>query len=147
MIRYALACGNGHAFESWFPSSGSYDEQAARGLVSCPHCGSTLIEKQVMAPSLGRSVAVAEEAPAPTPAPVLTEPERRMRAMLRAVREHVEATAEHVGPRFPEEARKIHYGETDSRAIYGEASPDEARALIDEGIAVAALPPMPDDRN
>ena len=78
---------------------------------------------------------------------MVAEPERRMRAMLRAMREHVTANAEHVGARFPEEARKIHYGEAEGRSIYGQASPDEARALIDEGIDVAPLPTMPDDRN
>lgn len=146
MIRYALACEEGHAFESWFASSGSYDEQVARGLVTCPHCGSGLVVKRPMAPSLGRSGEPA--ASAETPAlPVADDPQRRMRSLLRAVRQQIEANAEHVGPRFPEEARKIHYRETESRAIYGEASPSEARALVDEGIAVAPLPPAPDERN
>lgn len=147
MIRYALACAHGHAFESWFPSSASYDEQAARGLVACPHCDSTRIAKRLMAPSLGRSGPAAEE-PAPAAAvPAAQEPERRMRALMRAVREQIVAKAEHVGPRFPEEARRIHFGEVESRAIYGEVTLEEARALVDEGIAVAALPPAPDDWN
>ena len=78
---------------------------------------------------------------------MVAEPERQLRAMLRALREHVVANAEHVGARFPEEARRIHYGETEGRSIYGEATPAEARALIDEGIEVAAIPVLPDDRN
>ena len=156
MIRYSLVCEAGHGFESWFPSSDSFDEQAARGLVTCPVCDSARVAKGLMAPSLARTdrarpEADRETAPAvsaPPPAmPATTEPERRIRAMLRTLREQVVASAEHVGTRFPEEARKIHYGETEERAIYGQASPDEARALLDEGIAVAPLPPMPDDRN
>lgn len=155
MIRYSLVCDAGHGFESWFPSSDSFDEQAARGLVTCPVCDSSHVAKGLMAPSLARtdrappaeckdasSVAVA-----PVILPMIAEPERRVREMLRALREQVVASAEHVGTRFPEEARKIHYGETEERAIYGQASPEEARALIDEGIDVAPLPPMPDDRN
>ncbi|GJE58694.1 DUF1178 family protein [Methylobacterium trifolii] len=153
MIRYALVCEAGHGFESWFPSSASYDAQAERGLVTCPVCDSAKVEKGLMAPALartdrGRALAQALPAPAPDPVlPMIAEPEQRMRAMLRAVRERVVATSEHVGARFPEEARKIHYGEAEERSIYGQASPDEARALIDEGIEVAALPIMPDDRN
>ncbi|MGU3540183.1 DUF1178 family protein [Methylobacterium sp. A54F] len=149
MIRYTLACEDGHRFESWFPSSDSYDAQAAGGLVSCPVCGSSRVAKEMMAPRVSRSER-AEAVPVPAeaaPVPGTSEPERRLRALLRAVREQVTSTAEHVGPRFPEEARKIHYGETEERAIYGEASPGEARALIEEGIAVAPLPVMPDDRN
>lgn len=157
MIRYSLVCEAGHGFESWFPSSKSYDEQAARGLVTCPVCDSSEVGKGLMAPNLARTdraraSAPSDTAPVPVPVPdmplpMIAEPERRLRAMLRAVREQVVASAEHVGARFPEEARRIHYGEADERAIYGQASPQEARALIDEGIDVAPLPPMPDDRN
>ena len=155
MIRYSLVCEAGHGFESWFPSSESYDSQAARGLVTCPVCGTAAVSKALMAPALSRTDRVAMPMPAvpavvsPSEAPVtmIAEPERRMRAMLRAMREHVMVNAEHVGARFPEEARKIHYGEAEGRSIYGQASPDEARALIDEGIDVAPLPTMPDDRN
>lgn len=156
MIRYNLACDAGHGFESWFPSSASYDEQAERGFVTCPICGSPKVAKGMMAPAIARGsrapVASETEAapsvpPDPEPLPMIAEPERQLRAMLRAVRDHVVKTADHVGPRFPEEARRMHYGETPPRPIYGEASPDEARALVDEGIDVAPLPTMPDDRN
>lgn len=147
MIRYALACEAGHTFESWFPSSDSYDEQVARGLVTCPVCESAKVSKTVMAPRLARTDK-AEPAPAAAqPVPMIAEPARQMRALLRAVREHVMANSEHVGERFPEEARKIHYGESEERSIYGQASPDEARALVEEGIEVAPLPVLPDDRN
>ncbi|TNC13343.1 DUF1178 family protein [Methylobacterium terricola] len=160
MIRYALSCDSGHSFESWFPSSASYDEQARAGLVTCPFCDSPKVAKQIMAPSLGRaaSLPAAAEAPAlPAPsAPALAadgplslvaEPERQLRAMIRALHEHVARTADHVGQDFAAEARRMHYGETEQRAIYGEASLTEARSLLDEGIAVQPLPSLPDDRN
>ncbi|QGY02262.1 DUF1178 family protein [Methylobacterium mesophilicum SR1.6/6] len=151
MIRYSLVCEAGHGFESWFPSSDSYDAQVARGLVACPVCDTAKVGKALMAPSVARTDGERQPAhpPAQAAAPVtlVAEPERQVRAMLRALREHLVANSEHVGARFPEEARKIHYGEAEGRAIYGDASPAEARALIDEGIDVAALPLLPDDRN
>lgn len=148
MIRYTLCCEHGHDFESWFRSSADYDEQAKTGLVACPFCDSTRVGKALMTPALGRPAREAADASKTEPAlPMIAEPERRVRAMLRALREHVTSTAEHVGPGFAQEARAIHYGEKPHRSIYGEASPDEARALIDEGIEVAPLPPAPDDRN
>ena len=157
MIRYTLACDDGHAFESWFPSSADYDDQAASGLVACPICDSTKVAKALMAPALGRGLRVAEPAAVPVPAsskpgpdvpvPMMTEPEQRLRAMFRAMREHVVRTADHVGPRFAKEARAMHEGEIPHRSIYGEASPDEARALLEDGVDVCPLPPTPDDRN
>ena len=164
MIQYALACEAGHAFESWFPSSGSYDEQAARGLVTCPVCDSARVAKRIMAPAVARrdrpramppALPVPAESPAahapapapPTPVALLSEPERALRAMLKAVREHVVSTADHVGERFPEEARRMHYGEIEHRSIYGAASADEVRDLLDEGVEIHPLPPAPDDRN
>ncbi|TGE01794.1 DUF1178 family protein [Methylobacterium nonmethylotrophicum] len=154
MIRYALSCDSGHSFESWFPSSDSYDEQVRAGLVTCPFCDSAKVAKQIMAPSLGRTATLAApvEAPAsppPAEAPVslVSEPERHLRAMLRALHEHVARTADHVGENFATEARRMHYGEIEHRAIYGEASLTEARSLLEEGIAVQPLPVLPDDRN
>jgi hypothetical protein len=158
MIRYALACDNGHDFESWFPSSASYDAQAERGLVECPICGSAKVGKQLMTPSLGRkgsSKAQPEPhtepppsaASAPAPMALLSEREQAVRAMLKAVREHVTRTADYVGDGFAAEARKMHYGEIDHRSIYGEANPAEAKALIEEGIEVHPIPILPDDRN
>lgn len=149
MIRYSLVCEAGHGFESWFPSSDSYDAQVARGLVTCPVCGGAKVEKALMLPNVART----DRSPAPqsgqaaVPVTLVAEPERQARALLRALREHLVANSEHVGARFPEEARKIHYGEAEGRSIYGEASPAEVRALVEEGIDVAAIPVLPDDRN
>ena len=126
MIRYALACDQAHTFESWFPSATAYEAQAERGLVSCPACGSPRVEKQVMAPSIARrdragprpvGLPAAPTTEAPQPLARLSEPERQLRALVAAVREHVTRTAENVGERFADEARKIHYGEADERSI------------------------------
>ena len=154
MIKYALACDQAHEFESWFPSSEAYESQRKRGFVTCPICDSPKVEKQIMAPRVARTdkarPAPTPEAPTPEPAQpvaVLSEKEREIRAMLRAIREHVTKTAENVGDRFADEARKMHYGETEHRSIYGQANPVEARELWDEGIEVHPLPLLPDDRN
>lgn len=157
MIRFTLACDSGHRFESWFPSNAAYDEQAARGLVACPFCDSLKVAKAPMAPAVARTDRGRAEAPAAqlhvpagadqVPTPMIAEPERQLRALLRAVREHVVASAEHVGDRFADEARAIHYGDAEGRPIYGEASAQEARALVEEGIEVMPLPPAPDDRH
>ncbi|MCJ2127029.1 DUF1178 family protein [Methylobacterium sp. J-077] len=151
MIRYSLVCEAAHGFDSWFPSSESYDAQAVRGLVTCPICDSAQVTKALMAPSVARTDRGQLPAPVAAPPeavlPMIAEPERQVRAMLRALREQVVANSEHVGASFAEEARKIHYGEAEGRSIYGEASPAEARALIEEGIDVAPIPVMPDDRN
>jgi hypothetical protein len=157
MIKYALACDRAHEFESWFPSSDAYETQVKRGLVTCPVCNSGKVAKQIMAPSLGRKDQAARDqarkdtppaaAAEPQPVVVLSEKEREMRAMLKAFREQVAKTAENVGDRFADEARKMHYGEAEGRSIYGAANLDEARALIEEGIEVLPLPLGPDDRN
>lgn len=159
MIRYALACDNGHEFESWFPSGSAYDAQVERGLVACPICASARVEKRLMAPSISTSrPAKAEVVPikdaaapaipdAPQPVALLSEREQAVRAMLRAMREHVAKTADYVGPGFADEARRMHYGEAEHRSIYGEANAADAKALLDEGIEVHALPMAPDDRN
>jgi len=161
MIRYSLRCERGHAFESWFQSSTAYESQEKRKLVSCPSCGSVKVERAIMAPQIvskkGREKS-AEAAPAPAttttevtaPAastPLLMAQERELRAKLKELREHIVKTADNVGERFPNEARKMHYGDIEHRPIYGEASPEEARALIDEGVEVTPLPVLPDDRN
>ena len=162
MIRYSLRCERDHAFESWFQDSSAYDAQVKRKLVICPVCNSVTIEKAIMAPRIvgkkGRERA--EPAPAaPTPAPVeapaaaagstplLMAQERELRAKLKELRDHIVKNADNVGERFPNEARKMHYGDIEHRPIYGEASPDEARSLIEEGVEVSPLPVLPDDRN
>ena len=167
MIRYALNCEQGHVFESWFANSAAYDQQAKRALVICPVCGSAKVEKAVMAPRLARADVTAPQPPVlpsnPAPAPAqqtLTAPvaaktpvamvsaaERELRQTLKELRDHVTKNASYVGQRFPEEARKIHYGEAEHRSIYGEASPEEARELHEEGIEFHPLPILPDDKN
>jgi hypothetical protein len=154
MIKYDLRCEQGHAFESWFQSSSAYDSQRKRKLIACPSCGSSTIEKAIMAPRLsgtrkrGRIEAPSEVTPAETQAPslVMTQ-ELELRAKLKELRDHVVKNADNVGERFPNEARKMHYGDIEHRPIYGEASADEAKSLIDEGIEVMPLPTLPEDRN
>jgi hypothetical protein len=159
MIRYTLGCERGHEFESWFQNSAAFDKQKKRGLVTCPACGSDKIEKTIMAPRLARSDIVdptppspppagpAQAAPAKTPVAIMSPHERELRQKLKELRDHVTKNANYVGPRFSEEARKIHYGETEHRSIYGEASPDEAKALHEEGIEFLPLPVLPDEQN
>jgi hypothetical protein len=158
MIRYNLRCDHGHAFESWFQSSSAYETQEKRKLVNCPICGSAKVERAIMAPQIvskkGRDIEAPAPAAAPgtdvtTPAstPLMMAQERELRAKLRELRDHIVKNADNVGERFPNEARKMHYGDIEHRPIYGEASPEEARALIDEGVEVAPLPVLPDDRN
>jgi hypothetical protein len=156
MIRYALNCEKGHGFESWFQNSAAYDKQVKRTLVTCPICGSAKIEKAIMAPRLGHAE-MAETprmppkpmlpAPADAPVAVMSPPERELRKKLKELRDHITKNADYVGPRFPEQARKIHYGEIEHRSIYGEASPDEAKELNEEGIAFHPLPILPDEFN
>jgi hypothetical protein len=156
MIRYSLRCDRDHAFESWFQSSAAYDSQVRRKLVTCPACGSAKVEKAIMAPRIigkkGREKAA--PAPAAETAPAVNEStslmmaqERELRAKLKELRDHIVKNADNVGERFPNEARKMHYGDIEHRPIYGEASPEEARSLVDEGIEVSPLPVLPEDRN
>jgi hypothetical protein len=158
MIRYSLRCERDHAFESWFQDSSAYDAQVKRKLVSCPVCASVKVEKAIMAPRVvgkkGRERAAepAQAAPAPAEAPAASTPlmmaqERELRAKLKQLRDHIVRNADNVGERFPNEARKMHYGDIEHRPIYGEASAEEARTLIDEGIEVSPLPVLPEDRN
>lgn len=155
MIKYDLRCEQGHAFESWFQSSTAYDSQRKRKLISCPSCGSMKIEKAIMAPRLagtkkrGRVEAPSEAASveAPTPSSLVMTQELELRAKLKELRDHVMKNADNVGERFPNEARKMHYGDIEHRPIYGEASADEAKSLIEEGIEVMPLPVLPEDRN
>jgi hypothetical protein len=158
VIQYALVCHKGHEFESWFQTSAAYDKQAKRGLVSCPLCGSAKVEKAIMAPRLARKdkstsiVAPAEEsAPAPTQAPtpvaMISPQEKEFRAKLKELRDHLTANADNVGKKFPEEARKMHYGEIEHRSIFGEATPQDAKELHEEGIEFHPLPVLPDERN
>jgi hypothetical protein len=150
MIRYDLVCDRGHAFDGWFRDSTAYDEQAEQKLVACSQCGSTEVQKQLMTPGLpAKSNRKVEKAEAPRKmlAGTIDPRAAMMMNMMRELRKEVEKNAEHVGDKFAEEARKIHYGEAEKRGIYGEASGEDAKALIEEGIEVHPLPWLPDDAN
>ena len=140
MITYQLRCSSGHEFEAWFRNSAGYDEQHASGDINCPMCGDQEISKALMAPAVGkkgnsRSSTSYEQRAAEVAREVLDAVEK--------VREHVEENCDYVGKEFAEEARKIHYGETEQRGIYGEATDDDNRELLDEGIEIFRLPTAP----
>jgi hypothetical protein len=152
VIRYALICEAGHGFESWFRSSDDYDRQRKRGLVACPACGSTSVNKQIMKPSVARTDKAPARAPAaapeaPAPVSVMSPQEQELRQKLKELREQVVKNADYVGDQFPELARQMHYDEIEHRSIYGEAKPDEVKSLIEEGVEVHPLPVLPEDRN
>jgi hypothetical protein len=135
VIVFSLRCEKGHEFEGWFASGAAYDEQAASGKLLCPLCNSRRIEKAIMAPAVAgarKSTLNADEV-------------RKMRKFVSGMRKYVLENAEDVGKAFPEEARKIHYGEAEKRQIYGETTLEEAADLIEEGIDVAPLPPDLDE--
>jgi hypothetical protein len=139
MIRYALVCDHAHPFEAWFGSSDAYDDQAARGLVECPFCGSHAVSKQIMAP------AVAGTKKRGADPDMAAKVQTMMMQAAREVRSHVEANFDYVGDAFAREARDIHEGRSEKREIYGEATPAEVRALKEDGVPCAALPPAPVD--
>jgi hypothetical protein len=138
MIRYALSCDHDHGFEAWFASSSDYDDQAARGLVECPFCGSTGVRKQVMAPAVAGTKKAA-------PAPDMAKMQAMMMQAARQVRDHVEQNFDYVGDAFAREARDIHEGRSEKREIYGEATPADIKKLKDDGVPCAALPSLPPD--
>ncbi|OCW58310.1 DUF1178 family protein [Hoeflea olei] len=140
MIRFSLQCDKDHGFEGWFASNADFEAQNRRGLVECPLCGSHTVEKALMAPA----VVAKQEAPATRPLamdPHQREVMQKLREMVKAIRQN----AEDVGERFAEEARKIHLGEAEARGIIGQASSEEARSLIEDGIEIAPLPEFPED--
>lgn len=157
MIRYSLRCINEHRFESWFRSAGAFDSLRSAGHLTCPECGASDVEKALMAPRLH----AAREPQAPVPAPSeraetpaagppalaqggrLAAPASEREAAIAELRRRIEAHSEYVGLGFAAESRRIHSGEADARPIYGEARPDEARALIEEGVPVVPLPFLP----
>jgi hypothetical protein len=151
MIRYQLKCEKRHEFDAWFASSAAFDRQRKRGLVACPRCGTVNVEKALMAPSIprkGKRKSTERQSP-----PAATAETHRVAAhgelaqAMRKLRAELEAKSEYVGPRFPEEARKIHYEETPARGIHGEASREEAHALREEGIEFFPIPILPEDQN
>ncbi len=151
MIHYQLRCGGDHAFDGWFRNSAAFDAQAAAGLLSCPVCGGSDVRRALMAPVIGKQhappVPVAVPAPVPAPEPTAMAASGSlpdgMRAMLQRMRAEVEKRCDYVGPNFAEEARRIHNGGTETRGIYGEATPEEAERLADDGIEVARIPWVP----
>ena len=141
MIRFSLRCDSDHEFDGWFRNGEDFDRQRKRGLVSCPVCQSARVDKALMAPavSTGRRqdrIALA-----------MGEEQKKALARLKALAEEARANADYVGDRFAEEARRIHFGETEARGIYGEATPEEARGLIEDGVEFVPLPVFPEDRN
>jgi hypothetical protein len=138
MIVFDLRCEKAHVFEAWFPDSAAFERQRKKGQVTCPVCGATKVEKALMAPNIasGREKEAARE----------SQQAATMMQELVKLRRHVESNAEYVGPKFADEALKIHYGETEKRGIYGEATKDEAKTLREEGVEVAEIPwvPLPD---
>jgi hypothetical protein len=169
MIRYRLKCEKRHEFEAWFANSAAFDRQAKRGQIACPRCGTAKVHKSLMAPNIVKGVKrartekgagkaaeqIVAEPPAagPQPAPPPPAETHRLAAhgelakAMRKLRTEIEAKSEYVGPRFSEEARKIHYEEAPARGIYGEATREEAQALSEEGIEFFPLPSLPEDHN
>ena len=166
MIKYALLCESGHQFESWFSDSESFDTQVKRGFVECPLCQSKQVTKALMAPAVSTSrkreamQAAMQQGPVPTPVPVpapvaespapmalLDERQQQMRAMIRELHQKLTESSVDVGDKFPEEARRMHDGEAPQRSIRGQATLEEAKALVEEGIPVLPIPTLPDDRN
>ncbi len=141
MIRFSLVCERDHAFEGWFRNNDDFDTQKKRGLVGCPNCGSARVEKALMAPavSTGRKrekIALA-----------MNEAQKKAMAEMKALTEKIRENADYVGDKFAEEARKIHFGETEARGIYGEATLDEAKGLAEDGVGFMPIPTFPDDHN
>jgi hypothetical protein len=148
MIKYSLSCEKAHSFESWFPNSDSYDVQARRGLIACPECGSARVSKAIMAPAIvgGEKRQPRQEGPA-APVALLDERQQRLREVARQLRQEIMANSDDVGMKFPEEARAIHEGEAPARSIRGQATAEEARALIEDGVGVLPLPFLPEEFN
>jgi hypothetical protein len=155
MIKFSLHCHKGHTFDSWFNSSAVFDKMAKRGQLDCPDCGSHKVTKALMAPNVAagkgkraRSSSAAPEGPVASPDDQQRMVmQRELMGAMRKLRAEVEAKAEYVGPKFAEEARKIHFDETPARGIYGEASADDVKSLLDDGVECYPLPVLPEDRN
>ena len=147
MIAYQLVCAKGHGFEGWFSNSAGFDAQEAQGALACPICGDTDVKKAVMSPSVKASATKAKGKTEVTAPPPNAPDPQKVRQFMAGYRKFIEENADYVGPKFPEEARKIHYGEAEERHIYGESTLKEARELIEEGIEVAPMPPDPGELN
>ena len=141
MIRFSLACDHDHQFDGWFRNNQDFETQKKRGLVSCPACNSPKVEKALMAPSV--QTARKREKVALT----VSAEQKKLMGKLKEMTEKLKENADYVGDKFAEEARKIHFGETDPRGIYGEASHAEVKDLLEEGVEIMPLPAIPDDSN
>lgn len=142
MIRFNLVCDAHHEFEAWFSGSSDFDDQSERGLICCPLCGSEQVEKALMTPT----VSTARKKDASTRLAMNKAQSEALNQLRKAVKT-IRETSEDVGDKFPEEARKIHYGESEERGIIGQAKPDEVKALVDEGVGIAPLPDLPEEKN
>lgn len=152
MILYKLSCDADHRFESWFRDSAGYDDQMTRGLLTCPVCRSPHVVKTIMAPAVvgGRGQGVSTEPRETNPSPgvsLLDEKRKEMRAFLKGVRDKILSEGHNVGARFPDQARRMHDGEIPRRPIHGEATPNEARGLLDDGIMILPIPILPEELN
>ncbi len=141
MIRFSLACQHEHSFDGWFRNSEDFETQQKRGLIACPECGSAKVQKALMAPSVSTGRKREHMALA------MGEEQKKAMAQLKALSEKMRENADYVGDKFAEEARKIHFGETDARGIYGEATPDEVKGLAEDGVEFMPIPVFPEDRN
>jgi hypothetical protein len=147
MIKYALGCAEGHGFESWFPDSAAYEKQRKRGFVACPECGSTEVDKAIMAPAVVSGGGRAAAADEPGTVALADDVRRRAREFMLRMRKEIEANTDDVGSKFPQVARAIHLGEEPERAIRGRASFAEARSLIEDGVSVMPMPLLEDELN
>ncbi len=143
MIRYSLTCSQGHSFDSWFKSADAFEALEARGLLSCSACGSHDVKKAMMAPRVSKPATEV----APVEAPALSQPATPMEEAIQALKKHLDEHSTYVGGNFAKEARAIHLGDAPDRMIHGEAKPEEAKALIEDGISVAPLPFLPKSRS
>jgi hypothetical protein len=141
VIRFSLICDHDHEFEAWFRNNDDFDKQKKRGFVDCPSCGSTKVGKALMAPAVSTGRKKEKIALA------MNEMQKKAMAEMKALSEKIRENADYVGDKFAEEARKIHFGETEARGIYGEATLDEAKSLAEDGVGFMPIPVFPEDRN
>jgi len=141
LIRFSLSCDHDHEFEAWFRNNDDFDRQKKRGFVECPHCGSSKVDKALMAPAV--STARRQE----KIALAMNDMQKKAMAEMKALSEKLRENADYVGDKFAEEARKIHFGESEARGIYGEATVEEAKGLAEDGVGFMPIPVFPEDRN
>jgi hypothetical protein len=141
LIRFSLICDHDHEFEAWFRNNDDFDRQKKRGFVECPECGSSKVAKALMAPAVSTGRKKEKIALA------MNEAQKKVMAEMKALSEKIRENADYVGDKFAEEARKIHFGETEARGIYGEATLDEAKSLAEDGVGFLPIPVFPEDRN